>query len=71
MTKSTGSERATQRRRLLKMLGLAAATAYAAPVMTNLSEASAQGIGNRTTRPTRATRPTRPTRPTRMTRPSR
>lgn len=45
-----------RRRNLLKLLGLSAAAAYAAPVLTDLSPAAAQ------TRPTAATRVTRPSR---------
>jgi hypothetical protein len=61
-TKTPDAARDPRKRQLLQLLGLSAAAAYSAPVMTNLAPASAQ---------TRMTGATRTTRPTRMTRPSR
>ncbi len=68
MTDSKEPEGAIKRRNLLTLLGLSAAVAYTAPVLTNLAPAAAQP---RATRASRATPPTRMTRPTRVTRPSR
>lgn len=62
MPDSKEPEGDSKRRNLLKLLGLSAAVAYSAPMLTNLAPAAAQ---------TRATRVSRTTGPTRVTRPSR
>ncbi len=58
------------RRRLFARLGLAAGTAYVAPVMLHLSPAHASGA-SRPSGPSRASRPSAPSRPSRPSLPSR
>lgn len=62
MSDSKEPDGENKRRNLLKLLGLSAAVAYTAPVLTKLSPAAAQ---TSTTRVSRMTRPTRVTRPSR------